>query len=257
MKKILKSIVQFYLKILTKFTLWRHKPLVVAISGTTGKTFTKEAVLEELRKDRFLDARGNPRSFNTEIGLPLAVLFLPSGYRSFFRWANILSIGTFSSLLGRKFPKVLVLEMGVDRKGDMDYLLSLVRPKIVILTTIDRSFPDNQATLDDIENEMRKLAESVPQEGLVILNGLDNRVRSLEGSCLSPKIIYGFDEQCQVKIENLKETDCGQAFDLIWEGERERIETAKFGNHTIAALTAAKILAREIKKFIQTNEHRA
>lgn len=250
MKKIFKSIVQYYLKMLTRFTLWRHKPLIVAIAGTTGKTFTKEAILEELRKDSFLDARGNPRSFNTEIGLPLAVLFLPSGYRSFFRWANILSSGTFTSLLSRKFPKVLVLEMGVDRRGDMAYLLSLVKPTIAILTTVDQSFPDNETSLDDIEREMKQLVRAIPPKGLIILNGLDERVKSFQEDCCGRKIIYGFDSDCEVKIENLKETDCGQSFEVQLAGKKEKIQTAKFGNHTVSALTAAKILAQEIRKFI-------
>lgn len=250
MKKIFKSWVQFYLKLLTRLTLWRHKPLVIAIAGTTGKTFTKEAILEELRKNKFLDARGNPRSFNTEIGLPLAVLFLPSGYRSFFRWASILSVGTFSSFFSKKFPKVLVLEMGVDRKGDMDYLLSLVRPTIVILTTIDQSFPDNNTSLDDVEKEMRQLVKAIPQKGLLILNGLDERVRFLGETFSGKKIVYGFDNDCDVKIENLKETDCGQTFELNLKDKREKIQTSKFGNHTIYALVSAKILGQEIKKFI-------
>lgn len=250
MKKIFKVWVQFYLKLLTRLTLWRHKPLVIAIAGTTGKTFTKEAILEELRKDEFLDVRGNPRSFNTEIGLPLAVLFLPSGYRSFFRWASILSLGTVSSFFGKKFPKVLVLEMGIDRKGDMDYLLSLVRPTIVILTTIDQSFPDNNTSLDDVEKEIKQLVEAIPQKGLLILNGLDQRVRSLEKIFSGKKIIYGFDENCDVKIENLKETDFGQSFELSFNKKKEKIQTSKFGNHTISALVSAKILGKEIKKFI-------
>lgn len=250
MKKIFKIMVQYYLKMLTRFTLWRHKPLIVAIAGTTGKTFTKEAILEELRKDNFLNARGNPRSFNTEIGLPLAVLFLPSGYRSFFRWANILSSGTFTSLLSRKFPKVLVLEMGVDRRGDMKYLLSLVRPTIAILTTVDQSFPDNNTTLDDIEKEMRQLALAVPENGLMILNGSDERVRSFEKDCRSQKIVYGFTDDCDVKVENLKETDSGQTFEVCLNGKKEKIQTSKFGQHTVSALVAAKILAQEIKKFL-------
>ena len=250
MKKILKNIVQYYLKMLTKFTLWRHRPLVVAIAGTTGKTFTKEAILEELRKDQSFSVRGNPKSFNTEIGLPLAVLFLPSGYRSFFRWTNILTMGTCLSLLGRKFPKVLVLEMGVDRKGDMCYLLSLVKPKVAILTTIDQSFPSNNTTLDDVENEMYQLVRAVPKDGLVILNGLDKRVRAFQKISPARAVVFGFDKQCEVKIENLKENDCGQTFEILREEKREKIETAKFGNHTVTALTAARILAQEIKKFV-------
>lgn len=93
MKNFFKRIIQFYLKLLTKFTLWRHKPLIVAIAGTADKTFVKNQILKQVGEDK-KKIRGNPRSFNTEIGLPLAVLYLPSGYSSIFKWVDILMSGT-------------------------------------------------------------------------------------------------------------------------------------------------------------------
>ena len=155
MKKFFKKIIQLYLKLLTKIILARHKPFVIAVAGTTNKTFVKETILNEL--GRGSDVRGNPKSFNTEIGLPLAVLFLPSGLASIFRWVDILLTGTCISIFSRKFPKVLVLEMGVDRIGDMKYLLSLVKPDIAIVTNIKRNFPGLKTTLDDIAKELTLL----------------------------------------------------------------------------------------------------
>ena len=140
----------------------------------------KETILNEL--GRGSDVRGNPKSFNTEIGLPLAVLFLPSGLASIFRWVDILLTGTCISIFSRKFPKVLVLEMGVDRIGDMKYLLSLVKPDIAIVTNIKRNFPGLKTTLDDIAKELTLLVEAIPKKGALVLNGDDARVKTLSSA---------------------------------------------------------------------------
>ena len=87
MKKIFKSFVQCYLKLLTKFVLWRYKPFVIAVAGSTNKTVAKEYILKFLReKYGKKEVRGNPRSYTTEIGLPLAILSLESGESSFWKW---------------------------------------------------------------------------------------------------------------------------------------------------------------------------
>ena len=54
MKTILKKIIQFYLKLLTKFVLWRHKPFVIAVAGSTNKTIVKEYILKFLREKYLL-----------------------------------------------------------------------------------------------------------------------------------------------------------------------------------------------------------
>src|SRR3989339_2015668 len=129
MKKIFKSFIQYYLKLLTKFVLWRHNPFVIAVAGSTNKTVVKEYILKFLReKYGEKEVRGNPKSYNTEIGLPLAILYLDSGESSALRWLKILVQAKMRALFGRKFPKKLVLELGVEEKGDMKPLLEMVRP---------------------------------------------------------------------------------------------------------------------------------
>jgi len=245
MKKIFRLIVQYYLKFLTKVVLWRHQPLIVAVAGTTNKTFIKEMILEEL--GRGVRVRGNPKSFNTEIGLPLAVLFLPSGYSSLFRWVDILLTGTCISFFGRHFPRILVLEMGVDRKGDMEYLLSMIKPKVAIVTNINRSFPDANTTLKDIEEEMKKLVKKVPVDGRVILNGDDKRVRNLVKYAVAPVIKYGKSKDCEARIEKVNETEGGQEFILRYRGKRKLLRIERFGEHNVDALTVAKIIAAELE----------
>ena len=125
--KLFKKFVQYYLKLFTKIVLWRHKPFIIAVAGTTNKTIVKEYILKFLReKYGEKEVRGNPRSYNTEIGLPLAILYLESGESSFWKWWKILIQAKLKALFSRKFPSKLVLELGVEKKGDMEYLLEMV-----------------------------------------------------------------------------------------------------------------------------------
>ncbi|MEA2007415.1 MAG: Mur ligase family protein [Patescibacteria group bacterium] len=247
MKKVFKFFIQFYLKLLTKAVIWRHKPLIIAVAGTTNKTFIKEVILDEL--GRGVDVRGNPKSFNTEIGLPLAVLYLPSGYSSIFRWVDVLLTGSCISVFSRKFPRVLVLEMGVDQKGDMEYLLSMVKPTIAVLTTVKGDFSQNETYLDDIVDELGCLVASVPKGGAVILNGEDERVRKLEEKTNVKVVVHGNDQQCDARISNVESTVEGQKFSLEYKGKAETIKTERRGRHNVNALVVAKIVATQLKEI--------
>lgn len=254
-KKFLKWLIQYYLKILTKIVLWRQKPMVIAVAGTTNKTFVKDRILEEIDKKKF-SIRGNPRSFNTEIGLPLAVLFLPSGYSSVFKWVDVLLAGTYISFFSRKFPRILVLEMGVDKRGDMKYLLSMVKPQMGVITNIDKSFPHNQTSLDDIALEIKELIKAVPKDGLVVLNSHDKRVASLEREAFCKCVNCGEKEECQAMIKNIKEDVTGQKFDLLYQGKNEKMQVDGFGKHNIFSSVAATIIVDELnRKLTNKNEN--
>lgn len=245
MKKIFKFIIERYLKFLTKIIIHRHNPLVVAVAGSTNKTFIKDQILTELKNEK--GVRGNPRSFNTEIGLPLAVLFLPSGYCSIFKWVDVLLAGTYISFFQRNFPRILILEMGVQRKGDIKYLLSIIKPSMVVISDLSGNFSDNKSLMDD---EMNHLIFSVPKKGKVILNVDHDRVKALEKYSKALVIFYGKSKKAVVKIKNIEETSDGQTFDLELDDKKSNIKTELFGLHNVYSLAAAKVVAAEIKKII-------
>jgi len=244
MKKIFRFIIERYLKLLTKIIIYRKKPLIVAIAGSSNKTFIKDRILEEMKNEN--GVRGNPRSFNTEIGLPLAVLFLPSGYSSIFKWADVLLAGSYISIFKKDFPKILVLEMGISKKGDMKYLLSIIKPFIAIISDIGQNFSDNKNVIDQ---EMANLVGSIPKEGRVILNADHSRVRDLQKKSKAPVILYGKTKKAQIKITKIKEKNNGQSFNLKLNNNKKQIETELFGVHNVYALTAAKIAVNEIRKI--------
>ncbi len=248
MKVIFKKLVQFYLKVLTKIVLWRHNPLIIAVAGTTNKTFVKETVLDEL--GRGPQVRGNPKSFNTEIGLPLAVLFLPSGYSSLFRWVDVLLTGTCVSFFSRKFPKVLVLEMGVDRKGDMEYLLSLVRPQVAVVTNLEKAFSNQSITQDQMAQEIEALVDALPKSGLAILNEDDPWLKRIAAKKKEARVVtFGHSREAQAQIRKVRDLASGHQFELSYEGEKEVMETDRYGEHNINALVIARIVGEELKEM--------
>jgi len=243
MKPFFKKFVQFYLKLLTKFVLWRHKPFVIAVAGSTNKTVAKEYILKFLReKYGEEEVRGNPRSYNTEIGLPLAILYLESGESSFWKWWKILIQAKIKAIFSRKFPSKLVLELGVEKKGDMEYLLEIVRPSWVVVTNIEGNYSDAQSNLDDIFEEMKLLAQKLPKSGKLILNFDDERVKNLAEFSPSETISYGFSDGSKAQASNLKTTIQGQNFDFTFQGKYESVEIKKYGRHNVYAWMIAKIV---------------
>ncbi len=246
MKKIFKFIIERYLKLLTKIIISRHKPIIVVVAGSSNKTFIKEQILEEFKNGK--NIRGNPRSFNTEISLPLAVLFLPSGYSSIFKWADILLAGTYISFFERKFPKILVLEARAQKKGDMKYLLSIIKPMIVVISDISGNFSDNKKIVDE---EMARLISSLDTDGTVILNMDNERVEKLSQYSKTPVVFYGLNTEANVRISKIREDSDGQTFDLAIDGRKISQKIESFGLHNVYAATAAQTVSNEIRKFIK------
>jgi len=243
MKKILKKIVQFHLKLFTKITLWRHRPFIVAVAGSTNKTTTKDYILKFLReKYGEKEVRGNPKSYNTEIGLPLAILYLDSGESSMLRWLKILVQAKMRALFLRKFSKKLVLELGVEEKGDMEYLLEMVHPEMAIVTNIEGSYAYSNSSLEKIFEEMKFLAKELPAKGYLLLNSDDERVKSLAGFSKAKIVTYGFAEDADARAEDLKTDAQGQIFNFVFQGKKESIRIKKYGRTNIYAWMAAKVV---------------
>lgn len=243
MKKIFKNIIQYYLKIITKFVLWRHKPFIIAVAGSTNKTVVKEYILKFLReKYGEQEVRGNPRSYNTEIGLPLAILYLESGESSFWKWWKILVQAKLKAIFGRHFPSKLVLELGVEKKGDMKYLLEIANPSWAVITNIEGSYSDAQSNLDEISEELKLLVQKIPKNGKLILNFDDERVKSLGAESQAEVITYGFSEGAAARAQNLASNVQGQTFDFVFRDEKEPVEIKKYGRHNVYAWIIAKII---------------
>jgi len=202
---MLRKILQFKLKILAKLVLKKYKPVIIAVTGSVGKTSTKEAIYAVL-KNHFGEnqVRRNERNYNNEIGVPLTIFGLETGGKSVATWF-LRFIKIFLMLFFReKYPKILIVEMGADRPGDIEYLTKFVKPKVGVVTTIGE-VPVHVEFFDSPQQlalEKKKLIDSLESDGVAVLNYDDEMVRVMGENSRAKVLTYGFGEAADVRAAN-------------------------------------------------------
>lgn len=170
MKQTFRNIVVKILTAEAKLLLRRKNPTIIAIAGSVGKTSTKDAIYAAIKDS--VPARKSQKSYNSEIGVPLTILGLPTGWDSPIRWFWNIVDGGFTALFSRTYPSVLVLETGADAPGDMDALVKWLKPDISVITRL----PDvpvhveNFATPQALIDEEMKLVHATKPSGVVVYN---------------------------------------------------------------------------------------
>ncbi len=134
-KQILKSIVVFILTLEARIVLWKYRPTIIAVTGSVGKTTVKDAIVFALSKSFFV--RGSAKSFNSELGVPLTVLGCESGgWESVRAWLSIIGEGLALIAFQNHYPKVLVVEVGTDKPGDIARITRWLKPNVAVVTRV-------------------------------------------------------------------------------------------------------------------------
>ncbi len=232
----MKNVVTKILKKLTEWYLARNKPEIIAITGSVGKTTTRKAV-SLMVAHKFKTKEYIENSYNTEIGVPLAILGqkVPEE-KALWPWILIKSFfAVFSPLEIQK----LVVEMGADKMGDIEYLLTFIKPKISIVTAISEAHLEQFKTLENIQEEKGKIIKVLPEDGLAVLNFDDQRVRSLNSKTKAKILTYGFEEGAKVRALDLKISLKGTKFTLKLDKEEISVLAKSIGKHSLYPLLAA------------------
>lgn len=206
------KLLQQILKILSKAVIKKYRPLVIGITGSVGKTSTKEAVFavlsasgesSERRKNKLI-VKANDASFNNEIGFPMAILGLSKPGRLI--WIlNLLKSLDLILFRDKNYPEILILEMGADKPRDIDYLLDIAKPQIGIVTAIGE-LPvhlEFYSGPEEVAREKSKLIKALPPDGLAILNYDDEIVFEMRDSSRVQAVTFGFNEGAQIRASDL------------------------------------------------------
>ena len=240
MKTILKQFLKYYLKFFTRLTLMVKRPVIIAIAGSTNKTFTRDEIIARLSAQN-LPVRTNPKSFNTEIGLPLSILNLESGYNEYSQWIPTLLAAPLS-IFKKDFPKYLVLELGISSPGDMKYLLSLINPDIAVITDITQRYVDSFAGMDRLVDEYEYLSKKTKKDGLLILNKDNYRINSLAKSSRTRVCKFGINKNADWQATLVEKTKSGQSLKILHNKESKRYAIPRHGSHHVYALLAGLII---------------
>ncbi|RLC38401.1 hypothetical protein DRH27_02320 [Candidatus Falkowbacteria bacterium] len=199
----MKKIVELILKFLAKLILGKYKPEIIGITGSVGKTGTKEAVYTVLRSK--FNVRRNIKNYNNEIGLPLTIIGAETVGRSIIGWLIVFFKGLKLIIFTDcEYPKILVLEMGVDKPGDMNYLNSIVKCKIGIATAIGSVHAENFGTTLKLYKEKTELIKSIDNSGWSILNYDDEKTRAMKSASKAKVITYGLDDKADIRAAEIK-----------------------------------------------------
>ena len=190
--EILKKFVVAIITLEARLVLWRYKPHIIAITGSVGKTTTKDAIYAALSNELYV--RRSEKSFNSELGVPLTILGLENAWRNPLLWAVNLLRGVLLVARKTQYPTWLVLEVGADRPGDIRRIASWLRPDIAVITGV----PEIPVHVEffrtplELAHEKRALAEYVKQGGKLVLNGDDSRMLALCAEYKAMTVSYGF-----------------------------------------------------------------
>ena len=219
MKRFLKNSMLGLLTSLAKVRLNRLKLFLIGVTGSVGKTSVKEAIFTIL-SSRYPVSRSE-KSYNTEFGLPLAILEQNSGFSSPLKWLGVVFGSLWKAFFAGGKMQMMVVEMGADKPGDMTWLLNLVQPQVGVFTNIkpvhlgEGQFKD----LDDIFAEKKKLVESLSEKAWAVLNADDPFIVSLRDKLACNKLFYGSSEIADLRLHEVKNTQQGIAFTLSYKDQ--------------------------------------
>jgi UDP-N-acetylmuramoyl-tripeptide--D-alanyl-D-alanine ligase len=190
---MLRTILLWILRNLSKKILRKYRPDIVGITGSIGKTSTKEATAAVLGS-RFR-VRESVKNYNNEIGLPLTIVGIEkTPGKSLIGWFRV--IGRALKLLAHRaadYPEILVLEMGADKPGDIAYLTDIAPCKVGVLTYISHAHTEYFKTLKKIAQEKRVIVSHLNEDNFAVVN-FDNELAMQNSKTKAEFISFGFNE---------------------------------------------------------------
>ncbi len=240
-----KKIIEFLLKIIAKAIIKKYHPEIIGLTGSVGKTSAKEAIKTVLREK--FSVRANIKNYNNEIGVPLSIIGEESPCKSIFGWLKVfLKSAKLILIKTKNYPEILILEMGADKMGDIEYLISFVPLKIAVITTVSEVHLEQFGSLERIAREKRLLVSKLSREKFAIFNYDDESVNLMSEKTQAQAITYGFQggADIQASDEKISFQENGEiqgiSFKVSYQGNVvPMLLPAVLGPHQIYAALAA------------------
>lgn len=203
--KFITQIARLYLKFFSAIE-------VIGITGSVGKTLTQNAIFAILsQKYKVVVGEEN---LDPTFRIPQTILKLRPG------------------------DQKIILEYGVERPGEMDYYLSVVRPVVAIITSVAPTHTKYFGSVRGVFEEKAKLASGTKKGGIVFLNGDDQNVVKMKNQ-LKEKVKFYGRRRGSIKYANFSQNAAGSRFDLVYQKEKVRVGWKAIGEHHLVSVLAA------------------
>jgi UDP-N-acetylmuramoyl-tripeptide--D-alanyl-D-alanine ligase len=199
----------------------RYDMTLIGITGSAGKTTTKEMIATLISSERKVHKSwGN---FNNQIGAPLCLDNMPDD------------------------AEVVVSEMGMNHAGEIAEIAGLMRPHVGVYTNIAPVHIEFFGTIEGIAAAKRELLENVIPGGTIIVNNDNEHVVRISQGFNGKRVTYGVENEAEYRATNIRERGLlGTRFTLEAEGETREFELALPGRHNLDNLLAAIATARAV-----------
>jgi UDP-N-acetylmuramoyl-tripeptide--D-alanyl-D-alanine ligase len=208
------------LQAIGRFCRSRIRIPVVAVTGSVGKTTTREMTALALSA-RYRTFK-TKKNFNSQLGVPIMI-----------------------SQIGPE-AEAAVLEAGMSEFGEMARIAPIIRPDITVFTNIGVTHIENLGSRENIFREKFELARAMNPGGTLIVNGDNDILGNLDESCGYRVIRYGLGENCQVRGEDIRREDGDNVFTADCHGKKITVRLAVAGEHMVMNALAALAAAWEL-----------
>ena len=204
---------------------YRHdfSPATIGVAGSNGKTSVKDLIFSVLNEK--MESIASEASFNNDIGVPQTLLRIESNHRA------------------------AVLELGTNHPGELKPLIGMVQPKIGVITSIGREHLEFFGDLAGVAREEGTLAEMLPKNGLLVINGDSPELKSIVNRAKCRVIKVGEGTGNDWRVEALASSETGTRFQLTapdanWSGEWS---VALLGRHHALNAALAVVVGKELE----------
>lgn len=201
MKAFFKTPIALLLAALAALILRKYRPMVVMVTGSVGKTSTKDALASVLA-DRF-HLRASEKSYNSEFGVPLTIIGAKNPWENATAWLRVIREALALILLPNLYPKLLVLEVGADRPGDLARILAFCKPDMVVVTRLPdvpvhvEAYVSPQAVREEEFAPAYALSSGSP----LVISADDPNAVTMAARLNARIITFGFADGADVQLE--------------------------------------------------------
>ena len=215
-------------KLASYYLLMKVNPKVVAITGSNGKTTTKDMTAAILATQYHVVK--TPANFNNEIGVPFTILSMDTN------------------------TEVLVVEMGMDRPGQLTTLSTMAEPDVAVITMIGEAHIEFFKTRDKIADAKMEIVSGLKDDGLFIYNGDEPLLRERATAVSQDSKTFGLDPDNNLYARNIQAFEDHTEFDLSrWPDLHFSIPV--MGEYNVSNALAAILVGRRFHVLPESIQH--